>query len=69
MIELTRAFHAGEVIADRASLSEHGPDWDSFMVCRRHAVKKRRSQPAPTPAGPDEPPRGGDPRVSRDFAA
>ena len=48
--DLMRAFHAGEVIADRAALPEHGPDWDPFMVCRRHAVKKRRADRVPTPA-------------------
>ncbi|WP_354701953.1 hypothetical protein DSM112329_02295 [Paraconexibacter sp. AEG42_29] len=46
--DLMAAFHGGEVLVDPAALPEHGPDWDPFMVCRRHAVKKgRRREPAP----------------------
>lgn len=48
--DLMRAFHAGEVLADRTALPDHGPDWDPFLVCRRHAVKKRREQRAPAAA-------------------
>lgn len=44
--DLMQAFHGGEVIVDRAALPDHGPDWDPFMVSRRHAVKKRRREPA-----------------------
>lgn len=42
--DLMRAFHAGEVIADVAALPDHAPDWDPFLVCRRHSVKKRRAE-------------------------
>jgi ferredoxin--NADP+ reductase len=42
--DLMKAFHAGEVIADPRALPEHGADWDPFLVCRRHAVKKRRRE-------------------------
>lgn len=50
--DLLKEFHAGTVIADRAALPDHGPDWDPFMVSRRHAVKKRREDrvPAATPS-------------------
>lgn len=42
--DLMRAFHDGEVIADPRALPDHGPDWDPFFVCRRHAVKRGRAR-------------------------
>lgn len=42
--DLMKAFHAGEVIVDPRALPEHDADWDPFMVCRRHAVKKPRRE-------------------------
>lgn len=44
--DLMKAFHGGEVVADASALPEHGPDWDPFLVSRRHAVKKRRADRA-----------------------
>jgi ferredoxin--NADP+ reductase len=32
--DLLREFHAGAVIADRAALPVHGPDWDPFQASR-----------------------------------
>lgn len=32
--DLLRDFQAGQVIADRSALPEHGPDWDPFHACR-----------------------------------
>ncbi|BDB39685.1 MULTISPECIES: FAD-dependent oxidoreductase [Mycobacterium] len=42
--DLLKAFWAGEVISDRASLPEHGPGWDPFDVCRGHVRKGARGE-------------------------
>jgi ferredoxin--NADP+ reductase len=42
--DLFRAFHAGEVIADRAALPEHGPAWDPFEESRGYAIKGQRKE-------------------------
>lgn len=47
--DLMQAFHAGEVLADPQALPDHGPDWDPFFVCRRHAVKRGRARRAQEP--------------------
>lgn len=42
--DLLKAFRDGEVIADRAALPEHGPDWDPFEVSRGYALKGVRRE-------------------------
>ena len=44
--DLLKAFHAGEVLADPASLPPHGPDWDPFDASRGHALTGQRREDA-----------------------
>lgn len=42
--DLLAEFRRGTVLTDVSALPAHGPDWDPFFVCRRHAVKKPRRE-------------------------
>lgn len=37
---------AGEVFGDPSKLTDHGPDWDPLIACRRHADKSLRAEQA-----------------------
>jgi ferredoxin--NADP+ reductase len=42
--DLMKDFHAGRVIVDRASLPDHGPDWDPFDASRGFTMKGARRE-------------------------